>query len=1292
MSVQWFIEYLAGATVDWHSSLLRCCLASFGIMLVTWIAVWRLRIYSAALRHRVLWLGLSGLVVSPALVLLSVRVSPLVTFLAQSSTSVSKNPAGIVKQASIPSAIAESGEAGTKSNQTVFEKSEILDTKGTPGPVFSEAALRGSAVTRPINSDSNKPVTSDTFSRHRVSLRILAISVWGVVSLMLVFHRLLEQLFLKRILHRSIRITDEKTRGILRWIASQHRIAVPRLLCSESLQVPVVIGILRPCIALPCGYGKWSYDRLHVVLLHEMMHIGRADVLAQAFAGIATVMFWFNPLVWRAASRMRLERELASDDSVLLSGEDAVRYADHLVEIAAAMHKRYRIPPAALAMATHTNLQSRVSRLVQQDIDRRPLSRRASLKLLLVSSVFTAAVAIAMPAVALTSDASAAAESPDLARTEFTISGDLSVDWIDQLKKMPNLQKLTIRRPGKHFRSEFVDLKNLQTLYVEDFPLRSGMADIVLSHAVTIPKLRNVTFKGTGLTSDGLKKLKNSSIVELALIDEEYLTDEGFRHIGDMHSLETLKLTGTPVEATGLQHLQACPKLRELSLLKDRGATNRVPMIATLKHLEELTLDDVAYTDLVELKNAKSLRQLTLSRCGAKGASESLQQLTQLKCIRLDNADIVGESFADVRDRLSRQGIELIDATRLVDAHVSAPIEAIVNEATALARKVHRDMDIARNHATFWTEWSTTYSDIPSMQQEPIRTVNRLREALERDSVSKTDAVDLEKTIMAWSPGQFFSTQRLIDNNKMLGEVYKYGDATLAWERGVYGSPDSLTHIARNGMGEFADSLDFAPAQLSVSHQSYWWGKGVNRAIVTSTVSPDSATYRELTEEIFCDEVCRVLESAGRNERMWVSASTSRLRGMVTFAHQGFFAPFYLQPIVTKIVGDDVKSHEEYRRFFGDGRGTLSKEKQEQLTRAQADYSFDSAIPFCLYVFSDYREITPQKWYPFRVRSAQWNHNKQNEQYYSYLNVETTVSEVVLDRTDLKAFWTPLLPKEGEKIQDQRFSVPVDFTYREDQTLEDIEALANEQFFRFAESEAILTERRLPLNQMLNEPAPALPMERWIGTRPDLKGKSYLLHFWATWCGPCKNDIPLLNELSKKGIVIGVHPKGTSEEEILKAIGDTKMTYPTIMADSEEEHPLGYPVSMYPYCIRIDENGNVAKHGSLNDVLSLTTPTALKEDLPTGPIVFGKVLATKAQGGLLQFSLGDKDGIEPQQLVDVLRDGKRIAQVRVILTRENQSVGIVEPSEDFQKIEKGDEINGRVRASQNRGNEHESTR
>lgn len=81
---------------------------------------------------------------------------------------------------------------------------------------------------------------------------------------------------------------------------------------------PAVTGVLRPTLLLPADFAEvLSADERRFVLLHEMGHLRRQDVLIHWVSALMTALHWFNPLIWLAASRARADRELACDALVL---------------------------------------------------------------------------------------------------------------------------------------------------------------------------------------------------------------------------------------------------------------------------------------------------------------------------------------------------------------------------------------------------------------------------------------------------------------------------------------------------------------------------------------------------------------------------------------------------------------------------------------------------------------------------------------------------------------------------------------------------------------------------------------------------------------------------------------------------------------------------------------------------------------------------------------------------------------------------------------------------------------
>ena len=97
---------------------------------------------------------------------------------------------------------------------------------------------------------------------------------------------------------------------------------VPPALISRKIHSPAVTGFFRPRLLLPAGFAT-TFDRKerHLILLHEMMHLKRADLLVNWLLFALQALHWCNPVVWVAFARMRTDRETACDSAVLAASQ-----------------------------------------------------------------------------------------------------------------------------------------------------------------------------------------------------------------------------------------------------------------------------------------------------------------------------------------------------------------------------------------------------------------------------------------------------------------------------------------------------------------------------------------------------------------------------------------------------------------------------------------------------------------------------------------------------------------------------------------------------------------------------------------------------------------------------------------------------------------------------------------------------------------------------------------------------------------------------------------------------------
>lgn len=103
----------------------------------------------------------------------------------------------------------------------------------------------------------------------------------------------------------------------------------------------------------------------------------------------------------------------------------------------------------------------------------------------------------------------------------------------------------------------------------------------------------------------------------------------------------------------------------------------------------------------------------------------------------------------------------------------------------------------------------------------------------------------------------------------------------------------------------------------------------------------------------------------------------------------------------------------------------------------------------------------------------------------------------------------------------------------------------------------------------------------------DYKGKTIFLNFWATWCGPCRSEMPEIQKLyeeytamgnDSEVVILGVAGPGIGQEgtvsDITKFMEENGYTYPVLMDETGELFEW-YGISAFPTTYMIDRDGNL---------------------------------------------------------------------------------------------------------------------
>ncbi|MBC7961218.1 MAG: hypothetical protein H7X94_15270 [Vallitaleaceae bacterium] len=170
---------------------------------------------------------------------------------------------------------------------------------------------------------------------------------------------------------------------------------VPVAYSTRLVILPAIYGVFHPKLLIPVGFEeKINAEEMKLIMIHELLHVKRKDILVNIIMTLIQCLHWFNPILLFAFRQIQSDREMACDEMVLKlsKNNDQYHYGSLILKLIMQGNKRVPMSVAGMSIYKHS-MKRRIYMITQFNRKRRYMKFVATVTISL-AVVFAAVFAL----------------------------------------------------------------------------------------------------------------------------------------------------------------------------------------------------------------------------------------------------------------------------------------------------------------------------------------------------------------------------------------------------------------------------------------------------------------------------------------------------------------------------------------------------------------------------------------------------------------------------------------------------------------------------------------------------------------------------------------------------------------------------------------------------------------------------------------------------------------------------------------------------------------------------------